>query len=905
MLTQHTEARAVDSLQSRFMARSSSPRKPVLFTFGNHMHWVDMQWLWGYHVLPGSVRDMLHLCRETGVKGNVNFDAIGYEKMAAECPEALAELRAAVANGTIEPVGCSYGQPYGLFHGGESNIRQFTYGVRTTRRLLGVRPRAFWEEEFYFYPQLPQILRSCGYTSANLFFQWTWHTPEVPREQCALIQWEGIDGTRIPALPRNELNLHQWPEDFALLSPSLEATRTGGGRGGGESLLHDLPLPAIVQWLELMPSKDWMCRSELLLPKLKELLAHEEYEIIPCTMSEMVERLTTTEEPPIRAYTMDDVWHGMTLGKNADRHPRTSRNVERTILGAESLSTLASLFGRPYAQWDVYPSWELDEAWRELLAAQHHDNHECEGLCGSIGYHSMDRAENLALDICERACQKLADRLCTGEHDRIVFNELPWMRDELVRTRDERQVLVRNIPPLGWRVIAPDEMPAFESRVQVDSFDDLVRLSRGAFAVEVDRKAGCITQIRHPAFPDGVLASTAGFPSLRMIADGCIVSFQPSEFEAATDRSGHGVAMTLRDDAGNEIWAAITLHELVDAVSIRLRSSPHDWRSPDPGMIAALRTSLHPAFNDAMTIITDSPFALHEATPRRSWKRKYPTGDWMTSEQWFETIDRPFTALRYIDVVDGARDDAKRGVLYLHGGNQQFIRTDRGIEHLITARDPWDEAAHDTAFDVELWIIPHACPPESERRRLLAMVSECTVYKREAAVRHHEINQPVFGTLDVSNAPNVIAHAFFRANEKDGEHFPDWAGHHMLAQSNGACTHPFVVRLVEWDGEPANITLKFPGEIASVAKTNIMGEVGEHIRDTRWLRPEPATPPDWARETNITWSQVTFSMRPREIATIMADLVMGRKQFRDLDAKREVWATVHRTGSSPDSPERG
>jgi alpha-mannosidase len=35
-------------------------------------------------------------------------------------------------------------------------------------------------------------------------------------------------------------------------------------------------------------------------------------------------------------------------------------------------------------------------------------------------------------------------------------------------------------------------------------------------------------------------------------------------------------------------------------------------------------------------------------------------------------------------------------------------------------------------------------------------------------------------------------------------------------------------------------------------------------------------------------------MRPHEIATVMADIVPGRKAFRDLDAKREVWATVHR-----------
>src|SRR5256885_78259 len=106
------------------MALSDAPRKTLYYTFGNHMHWVDMEWLWGYDVLPGSINDMLRLIDQTGVKGNVNFDGIGYEKMAAECPAALDALRTAVQNGHVEIVGASYGQPYGLFHGGESNIRQ-------------------------------------------------------------------------------------------------------------------------------------------------------------------------------------------------------------------------------------------------------------------------------------------------------------------------------------------------------------------------------------------------------------------------------------------------------------------------------------------------------------------------------------------------------------------------------------------------------------------------------------------------------------------------------------------------------------------------------------------------------------------------------------------------------------
>jgi hypothetical protein len=118
----------------------------------------------------------------------------------------------------------------------------------------------------------------------------------------------------------------------------------------------------------------------------------------------------------------------------------------------------------------------------------------------------------------------------------------------------------------------------------------------------------------------------------------------------------------------------------------------------------------------------------------------------------------------------------------------------------------------------------------------------------------------------------------------------------MFEDSAGACDHPYVIRLVEWDGRAGEVILKLPGPVALAAKTNLLGEVGAN----GWLTVEPADPPRWARGARlkskaVPWSRVRFSMRPREIATIYADLVLGRKQWRDLDAKRKVWATVHKT----------
>ncbi|MFG0242960.1 MAG: hypothetical protein ACF8R9_09260 [Phycisphaerales bacterium JB054] len=895
--------------------------KPLYYTFGNHMHWVDMQWLWGYGVLPGCVADMLHLCRETGAKGCVNFDAIGYEKMAAECPDALADLREAVQAGTVEPVGCSYGQPYGLFHGGESNIRQFTYGVRSTRRLLGVRPKTFWEEEFYFFPQLPQILNSCGYTGANLFFQWTWHTPEVPKEPHSLILWEGADGTRIPTLPRNTLNVHQWPEDFDGLLD--------------QGLINDLDNPAIVQWLELMPSKDWMCRSEVLLPRLKELFADPRFDVRARTCAEMIAEFQHTEPEaqarslsdsadratppiPVRHYTMDQVWHGMTLGKNADRHPRRSREVEHEILAAESLAALAGLFGRPYASWDVYPTWELDEAWRELLAAQHHDNHECEGLCGFVGYHQINRAEDAAAEVRGRTHVSIEQRLGRP----VAINRVGWSRDVVVYQAASGWVTV-TVPPFGY--VGAPETPNWPSEPTIVRDGALWTIRRGRWEVEVDTERGVLTQIRSPSHPEGVLRADAPLGRIEQITGG--KPWQPPKVTYVDSLEGPAEIVFEFGEPSDDRWGAFAVSVCIlpddsgiNLTYMNLKANPR----PDAGLAAAMRMAVEPSF-DVASIRTDTPCAISAVEGTGPVSRKYPTGDWMTSPQWFEHLDRAISSSSLIDLCDA--DGA--GLLVLHDATQQWFRSDRGVEAVLNAYCPWDEDRYDPDHSsIVFRLVPHAPIDDAHRARvsrefaawekytgLEPRIDERCDHGPPVGGGDRSQSPPIpdaFGALEVTNAPSVLAHAFFRESPKSGEHLPDWAGHRMHTASDGACTHPYAVRLVEWNGEAAEVVLKFPGPVPAAAKTNCMGECGDwpigqtpsdappHLRDTGWLTPEPTTPPDWAAGATlagraIDWSQVRFPVRAREIATVMADLVMGRKQFRDLDAKREVWATIHRT----------
>lgn len=814
-------------------------RLPLYYTFGNHMHWVDMEWLWGYSVLPDSARDMLRFCRETGAKGNLNFDAIGYERLASEAPEVLRELRDALEKGQIEVVGASYGQPYGLFHGGESNIRQRVQGVRAVMRLLGVRPRTFWEEEFDFFPQLPQMLRGVGFEYACLFYQWTWHTPYVPFEDAPALWWEGQDGSRLLTAPRHKLNLHQWPEDFMLLLDSPD--------------LHAMEMPCIVQWLELMPSPDWMCRAELMIPPLKRLMERPEFELRFVTLSEFLEQARPKAVP--RRYTLSEVFHGMSLGKNGDLFRRYSHTAERQLLTAESLSATAGLFGRPYPHWDVYPAWELDEAWRELLAAQHHDNDECEGLCGHVGETSYKRSLALSSHVVERTLRHLARR---AQGRLIVYNPLGWTRNGSVQAPDGTLRLVRDLPPLGYRAYPDWDALPLAPTCEVQDTPDALHLSRGDLQVEVDKRRGVITQIYAPEFPEGALAEPLG--QLQMQVAG-----QEERFERVSEVVAVENAIRIRrvSKGGSVIEITVSLAPECDAIDITYHAN--EVERPDGGVAGALKTVIAPNITEP-SLIHDHPYGVSEIEPNGVYLRKYPTGDWMTSPQVFEEVHNPFTALSLLDFTDG-----KRGLLYLHDGSQALLKDGAQIHNILTMYDPWDEDCFISSVAVRTRLIPHGAVSNAERWR------QAQAFLRPPLVGYSDDSSgdlPAEWRTAWSDAPNATIAALYRESEY-------FAGMNLETYAGRGMGFPYVLRVVEWDGTECEATVCVRGEVASAFRTNLLGESLETL-------------PVEADSDGLPYSRITLALRPYEIATLYLDIVQGRKQPRNLDAYRHVWATVHR-----------
>ncbi|MBS1722051.1 MAG: hypothetical protein JSS66_03470 [Armatimonadetes bacterium] len=889
-----------------------APRVPLVYTFGNHMHWVDMEWLWGYHVLPGSVRDMLAYCRQTGAKGCVNFDGIGYEKMASEAPEALAELRKAVQEGVIEPVGCSYGQPYGLFHGGESNIRQRIFGVRSVMRLLGVRPRTFWEEEFDFFPQLPQMLRGVGFTGASLYFQWTWHTPEVPVEASPVVWWEGIDGSHLICASRNRMNLHQWPEDFQMLLDELaefgteEVLRRGTDLSRGASDGSPSVTPLILQWLELMPSPDWMCRSELMVPKLKELLADERFEVKFATLGEYLSGVPSIDlangsatsgerarggDIPVRQYGLDDVWHGMSLGKNGDSMPKACLHAECDLLTLESIAAVMGLFGRPYADWDVYPVWELEEHWRTLLAAQHHDNHECEGLCGHVAKAQLAQLPGV-MEARERI-SFLAKRAPLGERETLVFHPWGWAGPAPVVVQEGQYV--EAVPSIGY-VCTP--LAHGHGEVWSVSTNRHVANS-GSVEAEVDILSGRLTALANPAL--GNLVAEPGWPTAawrdlsgaeRALGLESEVKLENVYFEPPVT-----VAVSQYSDEGSWSWEVRPLLH-IDGFELEVESTAPPY--PDlkghwflPGFRGCIRLGWPVTFALA-DVFADHAYGVSRLEGTSNGKRKYPEGDWMTSVQWFEDVAGAFTSQSFVDLVapDG------HGLLIAHSGSQQWFRDEKGVQCVLDLRDPWDGENVELQARTRFWLVPHGPWANSDRIRAAWPIRNggSAWFKASTVSHFHAAHKPLLPTLPqafsaVSCAQsNVIPTALYRESE-------DYAGRDLEAYAGRGMGYPYVLRLVEFDGLESDVDLTIAGPVAKVYKTNLLGEIEAELKPERGddtkLTPDPAQ----LKPFGIEAARLRFNMRPYEIATLYLDIVPGRKQFRDLDAKREVWATVHRPQS--------
>jgi alpha-mannosidase len=270
-------------------------------------------------------------------------------------PDAYARFRTMAADPRIEFTNPTYAQPYCFNISGESIIRQFEYGIRKIRQHFpDVKHYTYAVEEPCFTGALPQLLRSFGFQYAvlkNPNTCWGGYTRGIANGP---IRWEGPDGTAIETLPRyacEALEPHSTWQTTAWnnSTPYLQACFDAGIRHPVGMCYQD------IGWKK----GPWIGFGENTQNHSKYILWKTYFSDI--ASEKTVEKHTLSQED-IQVSLM---WGSQVLQQIAQQ----VRRAENAIVRAEKTESIA--FIERHAS---FPDASIDEAWRTLMLAQHHDS---------------------------------------------------------------------------------------------------------------------------------------------------------------------------------------------------------------------------------------------------------------------------------------------------------------------------------------------------------------------------------------------------------------------------------------------------------------------------------------------------------------------------------------------------
>lgn len=278
-----------------------------------------------------------------------------WDSAAVRTPADYARFKAIAASPRIEFTNPTYAQPYCYNISGESIIRQFIYGIRKLRaHFPDAELTTYAVEEPCFTSCLPQILNLLGYRYASLKCPntcWGGYTAPYGGET---VNWISPDGSSILASPRYAceelLEGSVWQTTAWGNQPEyLDACRKAG-------ILHPVG----------MCFQDAGWRNGPWIGYGDKTRADSRY----VTWRAYFEGLGSVRAKDDYRFSQEDVRPALMWGSQVlQRIAQQVRRSENLLPAAEKMATLARLT----TGYD-YPQEEMDEAWRTLMLAQHHDS---------------------------------------------------------------------------------------------------------------------------------------------------------------------------------------------------------------------------------------------------------------------------------------------------------------------------------------------------------------------------------------------------------------------------------------------------------------------------------------------------------------------------------------------------
>lgn len=278
-----------------------------------------------------------------------------WDSVALRTPADYRRLQRIAADPRVEFTNPTYAQPYCYNISGESIIRQFAYGIRKIRsHFPDVEFVTYAVEEPCFTSCLPQILRGFGFRYASLKCPntcWGGYTAPYGGE---LVRWTGPDGSSVVASPR-----HACEE---LQPGSVWQTRAWGNESEylDACLRHGIAHPVGMCYQDAgWRYGPWLGVGDTVRNRS-----------IYVTWREYFEQIARDVTPEEYRMPQEDVRASLVWGSQVmQRIGRGVRSAENRIVAAEKMGAMARIangFAPDQAQ--------IDEAWRTLMLAQHHDS---------------------------------------------------------------------------------------------------------------------------------------------------------------------------------------------------------------------------------------------------------------------------------------------------------------------------------------------------------------------------------------------------------------------------------------------------------------------------------------------------------------------------------------------------
>jgi len=804
----HDYADLLQEYADAYAPLSRRIRQDTLFLVGNSH--IDAAWLWPWTETEGVIRDTWR----TSLKLADIFPGYVFAASAAAYYRAVDRLeptlgdslRRAVKEGSWSIVGGWWLEPDVNLPSGESLVRQGLYGQRWFEKHYGRRATVAWTPDSFGYPwTLPQILKEQGFDAfVTQKLRWNDST-EFPHDA---FWWKGPDGSRLFTYIPYGYDSHLLPGQL-IQNRLADRKKTGlrdqvvlygvGDHGGGPTI----DMLERAQDLRRVPTFPTMTYAGPG-PALDRVRAEQPDSAFPTWPDELYleyHRGTYTTQAWMK---------------------RRNRRGEARLQTAEALAAVDTA---------AYPRTALEGAWHQVLFNQFHDLLPGSGI-HEIYVHAMARYDSAWATLDSLQARSLADlgaRLDTRGRGRavVVFNPLGWSRSGRVAVppapgskADTTWITVDSVPALGARVVhLPADTMSRSDRGLPEPAAGPDWISNGRLRVRVDTTDGEITSIRDLATGREVLAPGERGNVLQLFDD------QPARWDA---------------------WNVVDWKRERDVTKLTALSVHADARAAEVRMTRTWGSS---TFRQTLILRRGSP-AL-EVRNDVDWHETHEllkvafalgvTADSATYEIPYGTIGRS----------GSPRTQAERAKFEVPGQRWADV-SGGGWGVALVDRDKYGFDYHGHVLRMSLlrsptW--PDSLADRGRQRFRFELYPHEGDWKAAAVERRAAgYNVPLVAASEPSH-PGALGRSFSLASAAPGNVHIAWL---KKAQASDA----YVLRLVEWHGEPADASVTLGCPIASAHKTNLLEDPGEAVP--------------------FTGRTARLHLRPYEIATLLVSCATGR-----------------------------